>query len=57
MNITICYVLFKVYDVLINIMMIMIVQILCPVFPAFCSVACETRDDVQIILYAVLSSL
>ena len=29
-NITICYVLFKVYDVLIIIMMMMIVQILCP---------------------------
>ena len=42
--------LFKVYDILIIIMMMMIVQILCPVLPAFCSVAYETRDDVQIIL-------
>ena len=47
--------LFKVYDVLIIIMMMMmIVQILCPVLQAFYSVAYETRDDVQIILYAVL---
>ena len=52
-------VFFKLYDVLIIIimMMMMIVQILCPVLPAFCSIAYATRDDVQIILYAVLSSL
>ena len=38
-------------------MMMMIVQILCPVLPAFCSVAYETLDDVQITLYAVFPTL
>ena len=36
-------------------MMMMIVEILCPVLPAFCSRAYATRDDVQIILYDDLS--
>ena len=56
-NITLCYVLFKVSGVIIFIMVMIIVQILWPVLPAFCLVAYATRDDVQIILYAVLYSL